>query len=654
MNESIVLTVGVTAYYKSELDKLKDMVYSLLDEKLTADSVNNYHDAIDTIQRYWRHDYKLLTKINKPCEIILFIDCLDNNPNENVDAMVKFMDEIDTMHIENLTTRVFKSTTNVRVSIGRNTVIRMAKGKYVTLKDDDDLSVNLNELLKAIDDAPIGCKYIGALNIAPLIISDTPMIHELLAPWSFIIDTKYAIDNNLFCPPNILYEDTIWKNCMFSKMIHDTSKNLCHLYPHLIYLSRDKSFRNNSSYTNPYIESTFYKFPEIIRDNQIPYDYVSKSFEFFKVNKCKLGLNEVFFRRLFVYNLFEHGDSATKEYLMNNPDVFAYPKLLEMISKYDKMCFDYNKLDISYRHYCFNLYVQYTSLSDLFNFCIHCKHRLKIKIGAVELLVQFMIVDDKYYILQKYVKENELDFKQLNEFTYKYLGLLYMHNELPEDIKPIFTKDKQMMKIFDNIKAYIIEILQQQPENQKILFTLTTFISTHHLFDTTDDAKLYYKSLNYFNNFDEYIKYVNEHNGMDIMETYNYVTNFETYDKYYLKKGSKHKYNIMNVIYCLLLSPRLSPKSYTTLKIDTKETFNFIDCADNTEYQMLKWSIKDAIKLVKNSGSKSLTGGANNVNNNVLWFILGMLIILSVISFVVIIVSKYISKNVIDDVETSH
>lgn len=167
----IPLTICITAYALSRVDRLKLTLYSIVDEDCDFGMITDYRNLsdsivqkqLDIVNRINNNDIHWIDHIhnNKRLQVIVFIDNVEtseysytynssSNLTEIINLLEKFKSEVKSHQLDiDLEYKV--ADTNVGVSFGRNYAYEHAKGKYIVVTDDDDLRSNINSSLKVIE-----------------------------------------------------------------------------------------------------------------------------------------------------------------------------------------------------------------------------------------------------------------------------------------------------------------------------------------------------------------------------------------------------------------------------------------------------------------------------------------------------------------------
>lgn len=649
------LTVGVVTCYKTDMIKLKRMLLSLLDETTNVDDLVVEDVCLKIINKFFvkEHNYddlqhltaiKLLKKINEPVELIVFIDRINTDQDDTVDAIEAYVHKIAELHIENLTVRLIKSEFNVSQSIARNTIIKLGTGDYIKFNDDDDLSININDLLKIIDEAPKGCKFIEGLGYK--IETNAIIRRTTWAPWSCIIERQFAIDNNLVFIPWVRSEDSMWKGLTFEALVRNPDKNIAHMFQKAMYIHCDKS--SNIKNLNPLSITTYKARPEIIADNTNAYEYISKVLMPYHITHNTLSLNTLIFRVIILIAAFGHGYSVLKEYLMNNKNIFEHKHFLELI---EQLCnknirISFWELDEEHRLDCFRIFVSHLSLADVHKFATSLINFVPKK-EIFTLYTTLLQANDSYYYFKKYVNET-FKYNQLNEYTFNYICLLYIQNRLPEQYKQFLTQDT--ISLLNELKSEIIKILKNLPPNEKIIYTFFSFFKEKHKKQTEEstparESMLYNDSLNYMNALEEYQKMLQGHENDSIyigdpIAAFDEKHDIEKYiiNPYITTTETIKYFNIMDMIIMFILCPKLK-LPYTVPKLDYKEQHRVFE--GNRVYTLYKLNnTKDyTVKILKET-FPSIKGGSLFSSFDVMQFFCVFLLVLLIIVMVTLIVIK--------------
>ena len=404
------LTVGITAYYKSDFDCVKRMIWSLLDKRSTSEKKPS-----ELVKLYETTELMCIT-INEPVEILLFVDRDGDSNNSNVDEIIKYYKSLS---IPNCSFRLGESTSNVRVSVARNFIIAAAQGDYVTFNDDDDLSVNINVLLNFIDNSP------PAINVINYGVNDDNRMNHtsIMLPTSVLCKTSFLRENNLSFVPDMATEDVVWRSDINAMWYSTPSTELTEFtQPYSGY------FHIKSRGSSTEITINGRRFPrqfdeyneELMKDDTFIYD---------KIVKVMTHNNNMSYRvygdfQLFAINTscaLQHGFPLIKLYFQHHLDQSneVIRNILEVDNQLDGTCDFWKIPDKRTRNLCFYLFCQYSTLSELYHFSrgINPKN---------PLVVLNKIWKNKFPLnaLPKNYKSETLD-----RFTYRYMCLRWLRGE---------------------------------------------------------------------------------------------------------------------------------------------------------------------------------------------------------------------------------
>lgn len=251
INETVnyAVSIGVTTYYKSDPVKLKKLLYSLIvkqeeieidfdEPRIGNEKLIEFIIRMNHTEQFSKDDF---ITFSDPVEMIIIIDSYpeeEDNPEnecelEHVKAVItEFSNKVKHLKLP-IDIKVVIPTTNIKVSRARNYIIEHALSKYITFKDDDDLSVNINKILKHVLDWSIRSStgrresntettvklfytLSGSYNYRPPEIEKEkkekiiPFISQL-GIWSSIYDVEFLRRNNIYFVPDIGSEDIVFR-----------------------------------------------------------------------------------------------------------------------------------------------------------------------------------------------------------------------------------------------------------------------------------------------------------------------------------------------------------------------------------------------------------------------------------------------------------
>ena len=144
------LTVGVTICYKSSITKSRQAILSLFNNEMTCDKLANIDEYRSLKQKYNSDEFNEmnmdLIELNKPVQLIVV---LDGNNRILWNSIKLLLNNLKRYYLNYLHCSIHFVNKH-SVSVSRNKIINRAIGRYIKFCDDDDLSVNFNELLSII------------------------------------------------------------------------------------------------------------------------------------------------------------------------------------------------------------------------------------------------------------------------------------------------------------------------------------------------------------------------------------------------------------------------------------------------------------------------------------------------------------------------
>ena len=252
-DENILLTMGLTCCYKSDITKLEYMIHSLFSSK------NNLLETLN-----YKYDY--IKDLKYKVELFVVID---DNPllkNTNTNEIVNLLTHLNKLLYKNVIIKYVVTPTNIKVSCARNIIIDEASGEYLCFCDDDDLRCNVNNLIKIIEDN-YGNDYINhyVRNTSPTNYTNLtfkPRISNI-SVWNSIIKTEFIRKNKLYLTPFLATEDVIWRSNLSYILENSNAKTIqipdvCYIYMEqsnrsLNHFGIDSRFLDNIDFNNRFI-----------------------------------------------------------------------------------------------------------------------------------------------------------------------------------------------------------------------------------------------------------------------------------------------------------------------------------------------------------------------------------------------------------------
>ena len=249
---STMLTVGVNACYKSSITKLNQVIFSLFNSEMTMERF----EFIDECQRLWRtyssdcyYEQNIdLIQLAEDVEILIALDG-DNMPIYQ--ALTSLKQRLLDVYKSHLSIRIVRVFQPHGVSYARNLILTNATGKYVKFCDDDDLSVNINELIEIIVEAngsneaneeTDNADYIECC-MTNLTKNKQCPIYTGWFPSNVIVRSDWIRQHKLYFVNDIVGEDSIWRFDLFHQIHLDAKVKVIERSIYLIYF---KSFKTTN------------------------------------------------------------------------------------------------------------------------------------------------------------------------------------------------------------------------------------------------------------------------------------------------------------------------------------------------------------------------------------------------------------------------
>lgn len=318
----VLLTVGITICARSDMSKINYMLLSLFDSNCNCALFSNIEQCKELKTNYLNGYYCIdnirLIKPSNSVEIIIVQDGKNKLLSTYIKTLIKFYHKyLNRVSFKFIVHDEFQS-----VSMSRNTIIKQAKGKFVKLCDDDDLSININELLLIIKQH-IDYDYIECC-MSNLTKPVNQPIYTGWFPTNVIVNTNWIKTNNLYFVSKIVGEDSIWRFDMYWMFkIHPETK--VKVNPKSIYLIYRKSYKTTS-------------FDDESRFN----DMMSRTFEHEKELFNKIPMNPFMF--LIISNMVYSKNHMidVSSYIINHSEDFAFSSLINEIQQYKSEIFKNN------------------------------------------------------------------------------------------------------------------------------------------------------------------------------------------------------------------------------------------------------------------------------------------------------------------------
>lgn len=461
----MILTVGITACYRSDVTKFKRMIISLFDADITNPSTIDEGNAI--INRYNSvfnlSDVRTIS-VSAPIEVIVYFDRNTPSPNDNINAMSAF---VENLSIPNVTFRTLHSTQNVRVSVARNNIIKASTSKFICFRDDDDLSVNVNVLIDIVKSSPPVTEFIETYMLSYDYASRTTARAHLLSVVNCIISRQFLLKNKLFFIPDIGNEDAYWRADIYSRYPRMHVANVS------TYIYAEPSGRSNITDFSRYNGITKYIDPDM-RDDSHAEELVKKVLDAeFDMHGC-VELNSLFLKNLnksvAAWNTFP----IIVRYMRQHADHFDIEPFINMTAKINGS-YPFNVLPETMKKQCYAMFCKYLSFSDLY----------QLSRGDLG------IMNKLYGVYETPIVVWGTWSQRLNEFTYRYL---FMRCVAKVEVPDNFEVDEELV---NNVRMYVDSYMRNIRLGDVILFGHDTYARKMKKFDYVEENYKYHDILNH-------------------------------------------------------------------------------------------------------------------------------------------------------------
>lgn len=465
MNENIRLTVAITAYYNSNPQKFYNMILSLFAKQTnylwTINKENmlepkkenqDLYDKITDLISIKAENLK--DHIIETSEKIELLIILDNNPefSYKLETLINIIKIFQPYVKKFCEIRYIIPIANVRVACARNIVFTEAKGEYIAFCDDDDIRINVNQLLKIMNEH-YGVDYISHYMICSLY--NTPTLNKLpfvsnLACYCGIWKKDFIVKNNLYFTPFLAAEDVVWRSNIdytinyFNGSICQT--NLCGY----VYMDASQTSLNNVLNNSRYLNDINFNSLSIFNKSNLDY---------YKLIDLILSHQLIIGFKITDYRIFGITSSATywrgyniiKQWILRNKnklDKNSYDyKLIELSSKLVPETTDnlFQKLTSEDKQLCIDNIQKYFTLPDLLSIS-----------KQIDNNISYEICDQLWNCTLNYkLYENKIN---INEFVFRFMCLQYLRENKYENIikdKIDIVKDMYNLYLEENKKTDI-------------------------------------------------------------------------------------------------------------------------------------------------------------------------------------------------------
>lgn len=352
---SFKLTIGINICFKSSITKINQMILSLFNRRMTCKAFESISMCRKFSEIYSTDEFNPLNSnlisLNEGVEIIVYMDGYTKQIYESTEKLLKLIRQ----HLKNkFFFKILYSEENVGVSKGRNEIFKNASGKFILLRDDDDLSVNINELLNILNsNYDPNLKYIECCMSK---ISNNYLIKPIFTGWyptNIILNRDFIINNKLFFVENIVGEDSVWRFDIYHKLYliqrNEGNSHLIKVIPKSIYMiyHESKKTLSENDYDNFKNMLTNIFEHEIDLFGHIPLNPLLFNIASTITTKKNLGVNVA---------------SFIMENYLERCEISSYlNKIKSMNIQYIK----FSNLSVKDRHDCLYLFKKYFSTNEL-------------------------------------------------------------------------------------------------------------------------------------------------------------------------------------------------------------------------------------------------------------------------------------------------
>lgn len=634
---------------------------SLFDRKSTSETFSTRTKSEEYLEYVSKiSDFESVEMISpsEPVEIVIYIDYPDNIRPEHettIDYIVKFYERMKKMSISNLSIRLVRGTSNVRISIARNALIQLSSGDYILFRDDDDVSTNVNNLLHIINDSISKNNGVPPLFIEGFLMNlnkswTSVPITSLWSACGCIVSRKFLILNNLAFPNVKGFEDVIWRSNIYQKLMtipKPTTSGLEVLRYESFYLYCEASNSSMLTTIDPFAESIDKYSPSDMDSNDTAYINVSRMFERVVSTFGNIRVNGNLFRGINIGSAIKHGYPLIKTYLLKNMSKCDehLREYMELISKV-RGSMKFGSIEKKYQQECFETCLYYMSFSDLYAFAkqlCSTKH-----ITSTEAIIETMNVlfcrQDAFKTIESRFKFRfkNISFQPLDEFTYNYMSYLYMKGDI--DRKAMIDRykfDWKHLETLDSIRHCIDRVSRFSLDGELLLFLHGNF--SRKIKGTTNDPKYHclHDVMNYIGKYvdDKLLRHMSNDNndyiriGMSQYRTLNDLWKFKLLQKW--MPGT-----CLEVLISLFVSPMPLDGSIKNFDVEENkyEKFDVIEIKDSNVKRTLDKHMFDSEKPFLSGGM--LTSVDGNRNIFIVLLIVGGIVVIVLIAIVVTFVVK--------------
>lgn len=614
-----MLTIGITTCYSTSIRQLNGMLMSLFDKNSTCELMKYVDKTNNYFNNYRSRSFTDINiiHVSQPVNIIIFYDA--NDEYNNVYSDVKEL--VSNIKFNNVNITLYRSYNNVKVSVARNIIIQLATTKFICFRDDDDYSVNINELLRITN------KYLNynVINCFAIYSHYNYHNHAAMMPdnvWSLIMNREFIINNNLSFIPYIGNEDIIFKTDLYNACTRYTNINNFIFVHDSIYYYTEAS--NRSLIDNVYDDTLD---ANTLKNNTKSYETLVNILQHEYRNHGVITNNYQFYRTISRLLSMRRGYVLLKHYMITHKNEFEMKDYIELISK-NKGSINFWSLNNELRKNCFKLFHLFISISDLYKFTCEMKNNTSCDLSDIELLNMIINNNEEAY---KILEQNKnMKYVSLDEFSYNYISYLYVAHGNHNDVLDV--------KLLNNIRDYICNVLKNINDSTFYLWvfnnlsvkSLMNFANKDNNFMLDCINLIGIENKNIFNNIEPYdVKHINS--ITDAIRYYKHETLLENYNvnpKVFMGYAN-------DILFQLLLS--VSPT-------DINDLNRICVTIHDNDIKILSCDCDITVNESVYRKQYSINGGCYH-NNSVTYYILFILYILSVILIICVIIYSCKTMN---------
>lgn len=442
-NEEVILTIGLTCCYKSDIIKLEQMIHSLFSSK---------HNLLDSLN--YKYDY--IKELKYKVELFVVID---DNPvlkNTSTNSIITLLNHLNKLLYKHVIVKYVVTPSNIKVSCARNIIINEASGEYLVFADDDDLRCNINKLIEIIE-KNYGNDYIShyvqntsRTNYSNLTFK--PRISNI-SVWNSIIKTEFIRKHKLYLTPFLATEDVIWRSNLSYILENSNAKTIqipdvCYIYMEqsnrsLNHFGIDSRFLDNIDFNNRFIleksNDEYYNGVNKILSQQLEIGFKLTDWRLFAIASSMTFYKQYNIIREWLNNnisLIKDGYDLKMLKLTNKLNDVPYENLFSILTNEDKIL-------------CLQSYVKFSTLPDLYEFAKYIDSNITLDI------VNALWNNSLFY---KIYESRITSYEHFNNFVYRFLYLLwlrkgnknygkYIDKELCKEIYDMYLEEISMMNI---------------------------------------------------------------------------------------------------------------------------------------------------------------------------------------------------------------